>query len=56
MKYPKILSLILLVIILESCSAKNDDISSIKEVDQQAELFATYSEAMKIRFLQLINF
>ncbi len=48
MKYPKILCLILLALVLESCSTKNDDISSIKEVDQQAELFATYSEAMEI--------
>ena len=32
---------------LVSCSQKKDEISLIKEVDQQAELVATYAEAME---------
>ena len=32
---------------LVSCSQKKDEISLIKEVDQQAELIATYTEAME---------
>ena len=32
---------------LESCSSKKEEVSLIKEVDQQAELAATYAEAME---------
>ncbi len=35
------------IIFLASCSQKKDEISLIKEVDQQAELIATYTEAME---------
>ena len=35
------------MILLESCSSNKEDISLIKETNQQAELMATYSEAME---------
>ncbi len=35
------------MIFLVSCSQKKDEVSLIKEVDQQAELIATYTEAME---------
>ncbi len=43
----KFFFIILLMIFIMSCSQKKDEISLIKEVDQQAELVATYSEAME---------
>ena len=37
-----------MIVFLGSCSSKNnEDVSLIKEVDQQAELVATYADAMK---------
>ena len=46
MKYSKTILIIILTIFLESCS-KEKEISLIKGVDQQAELVATYTEAME---------
>ena len=43
----KIFFVIFFVIFLLSCSQKNDEVSLIKEDDQQTELVATYSEAME---------
>jgi outer membrane protein assembly factor BamD len=47
MKYSTSFFIIILIIFLESCSSKKEDVSLIKEVDQQAELVATYAEAME---------
>ena len=48
MKYSINFFLIILIVFLGSCSSKNnEDVSLIKEVDQQAELVATYADAMK---------
>ncbi len=47
MNFSKVISIFSLLLILESCSSKKEEISLIKEVDQQAELIATYSEAME---------
>ncbi len=44
---PKFLIIIFSIIFLVSCSQKQNEVSLIKEVDQQAELVTTYSEAMK---------
>ena len=43
----KFFFVIFFVIFLVSCSQKKDDVSLIKEADQQTELVATYSEAME---------
>ena len=43
----KIIFLFFFIIFLVSCSQKKDEVSLIKEVDQQAELIATYTEAME---------
>ncbi len=43
----KFFFVIFFVIFLASCSQKNDEVSLIKEDDQQTELVATYSEAME---------
>ena len=43
----KIIFLFFFIIFLVSCSQKKDEVSLIKEVDQQAELIATYNEAME---------
>ena len=37
----------ILVLFLESCSSNKEEVSLIKETNQQAELITTYSEAMK---------
>ena len=42
-----IISLISFVFFLESCSSKKNEVSLIKEVDQQSELISAYSEAMQ---------
>jgi outer membrane protein assembly factor BamD len=47
MKFSKIIPLLLLIILLNSCSTPKDEVSLIKEVDQEAELITTYSEAME---------
>ena len=47
MKFSKIILLLLLIILLNSCSTPKDEVSLIKEVDQEAELITTYSEAME---------
>ena len=46
MKLSKIISILILSILLDSCSSQKE-VSLIKEVDQEAELIATYSEAME---------
>ena len=43
----KIIFVFFFIIFLVSCSQKKDEVSLIKEVDQQAELIATYNEAME---------
>ena len=43
----KFFILIFSIIFLVSCSQKQNEVSLIKEVDQQAELVTTYSEAME---------
>ena len=43
----KFLIIIFSIIFLVSCSQKQNEVSLIKEVDQQAELVTTYSEAME---------
>ena len=43
----KFFIIIFSIIFLVSCSQKQNEVSLIKEVDQQAELVATYSEAME---------
>ena len=43
----KIIFVFFSIIFLVSCSQKKDEVSLIKEVDQQAELIATYTEAME---------
>ena len=47
MKYSINFFLVILIICLESCSSKNEEVSLIKEVDQQAELVSTYAEAIE---------
>ncbi len=47
MKLSKIISLLLLSIFLNSCSSQKEEVSLIKEVDQEAELITTYSEAVE---------
>tara|TARA_B100001063_G_scaffold243253_1_gene273514 strand:- start:608 stop:1450 length:843 start_codon:yes stop_codon:yes gene_type:complete len=47
MKLSKTISILILSILLNSCSSQKDEVSLIKEVDQEAELIATYSEAME---------
>ena len=42
-----IISLISFVFFLGSCSSKKNEVSLIKEVDQQSELISAYSEAMQ---------
>jgi len=44
---PKFFIIIFSIILLVSCSQKQNEVSLIKEVDQQTELVTTYSEAMK---------
>ncbi len=43
----KFFIIIFSIIFLVSCSQKQNEVSLIKEVDQQAELVTTYSEAME---------
>ena len=43
----KFFIIIFSIIFLASCSQKQNEVSLIKEVDQQAELVTTYSEAME---------
>ena len=43
----KFLFIFFLMMSLVACSQKKDEVSLIKEVDQQAELITTYSEAME---------
>ena len=43
----KFFIIIFSIIFLVSCSQKQNDVSLIKEADQQAELVSTYSEAME---------
>ena len=43
----KFFTIIFSIIFLVSCSQKQNEVSLIKEVDQQAELVTTYSEAME---------
>ena len=43
----KIIFVFFFIIFLVSCSQKKDEVSLIKEVDQQAELISTYNEAME---------
>ena len=47
MRYQNFSLILILMILLESCSSSKEDISLIKETNQQAELMATYSEAME---------
>ena len=47
MKYSINFFLVILIICLESCSSKNEEVSLIKEVDQQAELVSSYAEAIE---------
>ena len=42
-----IISLISFVFFLGSCSSKKNEVSLIKEIDQQSEMIAAYSEAMQ---------
>ena len=47
MKYSIKIIIVILTLSLASCSSKKEEVSIIKEVDQQAELVATYAEAME---------
>ena len=47
MKYSTKIIIVILTLTLASCSSKKEEVSIIKEVDQQAELVATYAEAME---------
>ena len=39
--------LVILIFFLESCSSKKEEISVIREIDQQSELVQAYTEAME---------
>ena len=47
MSYRNFFFIFALVFFLESCSSNKEEVSLIKETNQQAELISTYSEAMK---------